>query len=306
MYRHLSDEIIMVRPAGFYANPNTAADNLYQKSSDESLESIQEKAVAEFDLLVEKLKDKGVKVNVINDVKEPTTPDCVFPNNWFSSHEDGTLVLYPMFAPQRRDESIKFLEQVKEIMKNKQPDRELKILDYRHYVDENKFLEGTGAMVIDRKSKVAYCCLSARADKEVFLKFCEDTNHKPVYFHAQQDGIPVYHTNVIMGIGEKLAIISLDSIVDENERKMVEQSLKESGNEILDISLDQVKEFLGNTMELQGKDRAVLAMSKVAYESLSDEQLKIIDKHADIVYSDTPTLEFYGGGSVRCTIAEVF
>ncbi len=306
MNRHVSDEIIMVRPAGFYANPNTAADNIYQQASDESLESIQTKAVEEFDSLAQKLKDKGVKVNIIHDVKDPTTPDCIFPNNWFSSHEDGTLVLYPMFAPQRRDESVKFFEQVKTIMKNKQPNRELRIIDYRPYVNEEKYLEGTGAMVIDRKVKIAYCCLSARANKEVFLKFCEDTNHKPVFFFGEQDGLPVYHTNVIMGIGEKLAIICLDSIANAEERKLVETSLRDSDNEILDISLDQVKHFLGNNMELKGKDRNVLAMSKVAYDSLTDKQLKIIDKYADIVYSDIPTIEFYGGGSVRCTMAEVF
>lgn len=306
MNRHVSDEIIMVRPAGFYANPNTAADNIYQQSSEESLASIQAKAVAEFDILAQKLMDKGVKVNVIQDVVEPTTPDCVFPNNWFSSHEDGTLVLYPMFAIQRRDESIKFLDQVKTIMKNKQPDRKIKIVDYRDYVDQEKYLEGTGAMVIDRKAKVAYCCLSARADKEVFLKFCEDTGHKPVYFVAKQDDLPVYHTNVIMGIGEKLAIICLDTITNPEERAHVVASLKAAGNEILDITLDQVKQFLGNNMELKGAKRNVLAMSKVAFESLTKEQLAIIDQHADIVYSDIPTLEFYGGGSVRCTIAEVF
>lgn len=306
MYKHTTDEVIMVRPAGFYANPNTAADNIYQQESDESLEIIQKKAVAEFDILVEKLKAKGIKVNVLEDVKEPSTPDCVFPNNWFSSHEDGALVVYPMFAPQRRLESGKFLEQVKEIMEKREPNRELKIYDYRDYVEQEKYLEGTGAMVIDRKTKTAYCCLSARANEEVFLKFCEDTGHTPVTFHGVQDGVPVYHTNVIMGIGEKLAIICLDSIAYPDERVKVEKSLRDSGNEILDISLNQVKEFLGNNLELKGAERNVIAMSTVAYNSLTDEQLKIIDKYADIVHSDIPTIEFYGGGSVRCTIAEIF
>lgn len=306
MYKHVSDEIIMVRPAGFYANPNTAADNIYQQESDESLESIQAKAVAEFDLLVSKLQEKGVKVNVIEDVKEPTTPDCIFPNNWFSCHEDGTLVLYPMFAPQRRDESIKFFEQVKTIMKSKQPDRELKIVDYRQDVEQEKYLEGTGAMVLDRKAKVAYCCLSARANKEVFLKFCKDNQYKPVYFVAKQYGLSVYHTNVIMGIGEKLAIVCLDSIVDKKERELVVTQLKDSGNEILDITLDQVKHFLGNNIELKGQERNVILMSKVAFDSLSQDQLTIINQYADIVHSDIPTIEYYGGGSARCCVAEVF
>lgn len=306
MYKHVSDEVIMIRPAGFYANPNTAADNIYQQESDESLDIIQRKAVIEFDDLVKKLEAKGIKVNVIEDIKEPSTPDCIFPNNWFSSHEDGFLVIYPMFAPQRRLESGKFLKKVETIMKNREPNRDLKVLDYRDYVEQEKYLEGTGAMVIDRKTKTAYCCLSARANEEVFLKFCQDTNHTPITFHGVQDDMPVYHTNVIMGIGEKLAIICLDSIANADERLKVENSLRESGNEILDISLEQVKEFLGNNLELKGKERNILAMSTVAYNSLTDEQLKIIDKYADIVHSDIPTIEFYGGGSVRCTIAEIF
>lgn len=306
MNLHVSNEVIMVRPAGFYANPNTAADNIYQQASDESLEIINEKAVKEFNELVLKLEDKGIKVNILEDIKEPSTPDCIFPNNWFSSHEDGSFVLYPMFAIQRRLESIKFVDQVKKIMQDKNNNREIVEYDYRDYVNQDMYLEGTGAMVIDRKVKVAYCCISARANKEVFLKYCEDTGHTPVMFSGLQDGIPVYHTNVIMGIGEKLAIICLDAIVDKEERNKVEQSLKDAGNEILDISLEQVKEFLGNNLELKGKDRNVIAMSTRAFNSLSDKQLEIIDKHADIVHSDIHTIEYYGGGSVRCTIAEVF
>ena len=307
MFKHTTNSVIMVRPAGFYANPDTADDNVYQNSSDESLESIQAKALAEFDNVVELLKKEGIDVNVIQDVKEPSTPDCIFPNNWFSSHEGDTLVIYSMFSQARRYEMEKFKRQVEEILLRKNDNRLLSVLDYSYATKRNIFLEGTGAMVIDRKNKVAYCSVSKRADKELFYHFCKDTGHTPVTFSAMQDDQPIYHTNVLMGIGEELTLICLDTIVDENERKMVKESLENGGNTIVELSLDQVKNFLGNNIELKAKEgKNILAISTTAYNSLCAEQIKIIEEKLKIFHAPIDTIEYYGGGSMRCMIAEIF
>lgn len=307
MYKHNTDEVIMIRPAQFYGNEETAVNNAYQNTSDESVDSIQTKALKEFDNLVTMLEAKGIIVNVLQDTAEPSTPDSIFPNNWFSSHEGGTMVIYPMFAENRQAEIAKFKDKTMNIIKNKQTTKKpFKVIDYSmNNVDEIR-LEGTGAMVIDRKAKVAYCCLSPRADKELFVEFCNTTNHTPVFFSAEQDGMPIYHTNVIMGISEKYAVVCLESITDEAERKMVKESLEKSGNEIVDITLAQVKEFLGNNLELKGKDGHILCMSDVAYNALTAEQKSIIEKHSEILHAPIETIEFYGGGSVRCMLAEIF
>lgn len=307
MFKHNTDEVVMIRPAQFYGNEETAVNNVYQNTSDEAHDSIQTKALKEFDNLVEMLEAKGIKVNVLQDTLEPSTPDSIFPNNWFSTHEGGTMVLYPMFAENRQAEIAKFKDTVIDIAKNKVDKKEIfKVIDYSSNNEREIRLEGTGAMVIDRKVKVAYCCLSQRADKELFEEFCTRTGHTPVYFSASQDGMPVYHTNVIMGISEKYAVVCLESITDEAERKMVKESLEKSGNEVIDITLGQVKEFLGNNLELMGKDGNLLCMSDTAYKSLTEEQKQIIEKHAEILHAPIDTIEFYGGGSVRCMIAEIF
>ena len=307
MYQHTTDEVVMVRPAAFFANPETAADNVYQQSSDEKLEVIQTKALKEFDDLVTILRAEGLKVNVLQDIVLPSTPDSIFPNNWFSSHEGATMIVYPMFPKFRRDEAGKFQNSIAQIAQKKAKKGEFfRVIDYSYNTEIEKYLEGTGAMVIDRKNKVAYCCISQRADKELFEKFCKDTGHEAVSFHAQQDGKPVYHTNVIMGIGQENAIICLDAIVDKKEREMVENKLKSGGNIIVEITLEQVKQFLGNNLELKGKNGNILTMSEVAYKALTTEQIKMIEKSTKIVYAPIETIEFYGGGSVRCMIAEIF
>lgn len=307
MNRHTTDEVVMIRPVAFMYNPITAQTNLYQQTDDTDPEVVQAEALKEFHSLVEALENKGVKVHVLEDTPEPSTPDSIFPNNWFSTHEGGTMVVYPMFTENRQSEIQKFRADVEKIASQSQKDEKLfTIIDYSRNRDRQQILEGTGSMVIDRKNKVAYCVLSPRADKELFLRFCEDTGHEPVYFQAFQDGVPIYHTNVLMGIGGKNAIICLDAIADEDRKKVVD-SLKKDGNNIIDISLDQVKHFLGNTLELKGKDgNNFIVMSEDAYKSLTTEQKEQIERSTDIVHVDIRHIEFYGGGSVRCMIAEIF
>lgn len=307
MYKHSTDEVVMIKPAGFMFNAETAVNNQYQNQDDKDPKVVQERALKEFNNLVSMLEERGVKVNVLEDTVSPSTPDSIFPNNWFSTHEGGTMVIYPMFAENRRLEITKFRDQVEKIAIEKQKDEEFfTIIDYSKNDVRNKILEGTGSMVIDRKNKVAYCTLSPRADKDMFVKFCEETGHEPVFFTAYQDGAPIYHTNVLMGIGEENVLICLESIAEE-DRERVKESLIKGGNNIVDITLDQVKAFLGNTLELKGKDgKNFIAMSEVAYQALTPEQKEQIEKSTEILHADIGTIEFYGGGSVRCMIAEIF
>ncbi len=307
MYKHTTDEVVMIKPVGFMYNPVTAVTNLYQRSDDKDPSIVQEAALKEFNSLVTALEEKGVTVHVLEDTPEPSTPDSIFPNNWFSTHEGGTMAVYPMFTDNRQAEIGKFRATVEEIASRKQKDEALfTIYDYSRNKERGQILEGTGSMVIDRKNKVAYCVLSPRANKELFIKFCEDTGHEPVYFRAFQDGAPIYHTNVLMGIGGDNVIICLGAIAEE-DRERVAESLKKGGNHIIDITPEQVKNFLGNTLELKGGDgKNFIAMSDVAYASLTPEQKEQIEQSTEIVHVDIENIEFYGGGSVRCMIAEIF
>lgn len=303
--KQTTDEVIMIRPGQFYMNPETAIDNAYQNDSDEAIEDIQAKALIEFDNLVANLRDEGIKVNVIEDNKQPSTPDSIFPNNWFSTHEDGSVIIYPMLAKNRQEEVGKFEDAIIDIIRKKDPTRRIKVSDYRNYLNSQQYLEGTGAMVLDRQYKIIYCSLSQRADEQLVSKLAEDINHKLVTFHANQDNIPVYHTNVVMGIGENIALVALD-LIDEDERVKVKASLENTGKQIIEISGEQVKNFLGNTLELKGSEGPILVMSLTAYNSLKESQKNEIEKYVKIVPTDISTIEYYGGGSVRCTIAEVF
>lgn len=301
----LTNKVLMVRPIAFTYNEETAKDNLYQKNDHKDGKELQDKAVVEFDSLVEKLRAASIEVLIIQDTKEPHTPDSIFPNNWFSTHKDGILVLYPMYAENRRlERTPKILDFVK--------DREaLKIIDLTENEKKGRILEGTGSMCLDRKNKIAYASLSKRTNKELFEEFCKMMNYKPISFSGKQtingEQSPIYHTNVLMTIGEEYVLIFLDSIVDEKEKEIVRKSILDSGKELIEITEEQTNHFLGNALELRKKDGSkVLVMSKSANDILRDDQRKIIEKSAEIVYSDIPTIERYGGGSVRCMIAEFF
>lgn len=303
MNNQITNKIVMVRPALFFFNKETAVNNHYQHFDDEKVENINEKALKEFDTLAKKISEKGVEVNIIQDTLDISTPDSIFPNNWFSSHQEGLLFFYPMFAENRRQELEKFRNKMYDIVGRKS----LKIIDYSLQTKDNIFLEGTGSIVLDRKNKKAYCSLSQRSNEKLFKKFCEEIKYKPVVFRAFQDGYPVYHTNVLMSIGENRAIICLQAITDKNEREIVKKELEESKKEIIEISLEQVKNFLGNTLELIGKDKKrFVVMSETAYKSLTEEQKNKILKDTEILYSNVETIEYYGGGSARCMIGEIF
>ncbi len=303
-----TNSVLMIRPVAFRMNEQTAVNNYYQKVLDNlSPETVNTKAQQEFDTFVKKLRTVGIDVTVVDDTQSPDTPDSVFPNNWISFHENGDAVLYPMFAEnrrlERREEILDLLEdngfQVNDIM------------DYTSAEEDHFYLEGTGSIILDRENQKAYCALSPRADEELFIEFCEDFEYAPIIFEAYQtinnERKLIYHTNVMMSIGDTFAVICPESIDDKKERKMVIDSLKADGKEIISITEAQVNNFAGNMLELKGSnDRRYLVMSTAAHQSLTKKQLAQIEEHVTIISSNLDTIEACGGGSARCMIAEIF
>jgi hypothetical protein len=307
MAKQVTNKVLMVRPAAFYFNVETAVNNFYQQKGNESEEVVQAKALKEFDALVEKMKAVGIQVDVCQDTREPYTPDSIYPNNWFVSESGGKLFLCPMFAPDRRIERDKFLGKLVEDIDSE----EIEVVDYAFEEKAGKFLEGTGAIVLDRVNRKAFACISPRADVELFHKFCEKFNYQPIEFSAYQtvDGKRerIYHTNVMMAIGEQFAVVCLDSIDDLTEKKMMLAELRASGKTVIEITEDQVSSFAGNIIQVEGAEgKMYTMMSKTAYLALTPEQRDIISASTEIIFSDVATIESYGGGSVRCMIAEVF
>ena len=303
-----TNTILMIRPINFRMNEQTAVNNYYQKVLDNVLpETINAKAQQEFDTYVNKLRAIGVRVIVVNDSEVQDAPDSIFPNNWISFHENGNVGLYPMFAENRR------LERREDVllMLEEQGFEINQIVDYTDAEAEALFLEGTGSLLLDRVNRKAYCALSPRADEELFIEFCEDFEYTPVMFTAKQtiDGkrMAIYHTNVMMCLGETFAVVCLASIDDKKERKNVIKHLKEDGKEIIDITEAQVNNFAGNMLQVKGKDdKLYLVMSQAAYSSLTKGQINILEKHCEILSSSLDIIEACGGGSARCMMAEVF
>ena len=305
MENYKTGKILMVRPICFGYNEETAVNNHYQKNSNKSDYEIQKNALIEFDNMVEKLRNTGIEVKILQDTKIPYTPDSIFPNNWFSTHSNNITILYPMFAKNRR---LERREDLYDFFENAQ---ELKILDYSNLENENIFLEGTGSLVLDRKNKKAYCSLSERANEKLLDIFCEDMGYKKMVFQSYQtinsERKLIYHTNVMMAIAENYAIICADAIDDISERENILKELKNDGKEIIYISEKQVENFLGNAIELKNKEgRSILVMSLRAFKSLELEQKNIIEKYSEILSVDVSTIEDHGGGSARCMIAELF
>lgn len=303
-----TNSILMIRPVAFRMNEQTSVNNYYQKVLDNlSPETVNAKAQDEFDAFVKKLRMVGVDVTVVEDSENPDTPDSIFPNNWISFHESGDVALYPMFAENRRKERR---EDVLDILEEK--GFEIKeIMDYTSAEEDNYFLEGTGSIVLDRENDKAYCALSPRADEELFIEFCEDFEYTPVIFEAFQtvngERKLIYHTNVMMCIGDTFAIICADCIDDKKERKMVLDSLRGDEKEVILINEDQVNNFAGNMLEVKGSDdRRYLVMSASAHKSLTKKQVAQIEEHVTILSSSLDTIEACGGGSARCMMAEVF
>ena len=303
-----TNSILMIRPINFRMNEQTAVNNYYQKVIDNLMpKTVNAKAQQEFDAFVEKLKSVGVNVIVVNDTEEFDTPDSIFPNNWVSFHENGDIGLYPMFAENRR------LERREDILETLEAEgfKINNIVDYTSAEEEHLFLEGTGSIVLDRVNRKAYCALSPRADEELFIEFCEDFEFMPVIFTANQtvngERKAIYHTNVMMCLGETFAVICLSSIDDKKERRNVIDHLKEHGKEIIDITEAQINNFAGNMLQVIGNNGIkYLVMSQAAHDSLTENQLEKLKKHSNILLSSLDTIEACGGGSARCMMAEVF
>lgn len=304
-----TNTVLMIRPVSFRMNEQTAVNNYYQKVIDGlTSESVNEKAQKEFDDFVSLLQNKGIDVVVVEDTKTPDTPDSIFPNNWISFHENGDVVLYPMFAENRR---LERREDIWDILEEKGFVVNEQITDYTSAEEDDIFLEGTGSLILDRENAKVYCALSPRADEELVIEFCEEMDMHPVIFEAYQtvdnSRKLIYHTNVMMCIGTTFAVICADAIDDKQERKLVINHLKEDGKEIIYITEEQVNNFAGNMLELKdSENKPYLVMSTQAYNSLQPDQIKALEKHAEILHSPLDTIEACGGGSARCMLAEVF
>ena len=306
--KQTTNSILMIRPVAFRMNEQTAVNNYYQKVLDNLLPAtVNAKAQEEFDAFVSKLRAVGVDVTVVDDTLNPDTPDSIFPNNWISFHESGDVALYPMFAenrrPERREDVLDILEDKGFVINE--------IMDYTSAEEDGFFLEGTGSILLDRENDKAYCALSPRADEELFIEFCEDFEYTPVIFEAFQtvngERKLIYHTNVMMCLGETFAVICADCIDDKKERKMVLDSLRGDEKEVILITEDQVNNFAGNMLEVKGaNDRRYLVMSTSAYKSLTKKQIAQIEEHVTILSSSLDTIEACGGGSARCMMAEIF
>lgn len=302
--QQITDHILMIRPAHFGYNEQTASNNAFQKQ-DNSLtdELIQELATAEFDELVSQLRRVGVEVLVVLDSEEPIKPDAVFPNNWVTFHDNGTIVTYPMYAPVRR------LERREEIIRHmKKVYRFDKRLQLESYEVHQQFLEGTGSLIIDRPNQLAYACISPRTDENLLHIYCKEMGYEAIAFSAvDAQGQAIYHTNVMMALGETFVVICLETIKNPKEKVLLLEKFEATQKEVINISLQQMMSFAGNMLQVRGKDgQAWLVMSEQAYDSLSKKQIETIKKHTHILYSYIGHIEKYGGGSVRCMMAEVF
>ena len=299
-----TDTVLMIEPAAFGFNAETAQNNYFQVNSENA--ETQNKALQEFNNFVEKLRSKGINVITMKDTLEPHTPDSIFPNNWISMHQDGTVVLYPMCAVNRRWERR---NDILEILKRNFSVKE--IIDFSAPENDGKFLEGTGSMIFDHDNKLAYGSVSLRLDEQLFREFCEKFGFTPVVFHSYQtannERLPIYHTNVMMCVADQFVVICLDCIDDETERVNVVNAIVNSGKEIIEISESQMQQFAGNMLQVQNSEgKKFLVMSQSAYQSLTPEQISNIEKYSEIIYSDLETIETNGGGSARCMLAEVF
>ena len=303
----LTDTILMIEPVAFGYNIETAVNNFFQQKENHQSEDIAGIAHAQFSNMVKLLQNSGIKVIVVKDTEYPPTPDSIFPNNWISFHKPSKVVLYPMFAPNRRQERRMDVILTVENETGKTYD----LLDYSDYELRNIFLEGTGSIVLDRINRIAYASLSQRTDKQLFEKYCKEMLFQPVSFHATQqvgqERLPIYHTNVMMCVGEELAVVCPETIQDENERHRLMKMLNETGKKIVEITEEQMHCFAGNMLQLKNKNgEKFMLMSLSAFNSLNNIQLEALKAENELIVPDITIIEKYGGGSVRCMVAEVF
>lgn len=292
--------LLLIRPAAFGYNAETAASNSFQQVAGQD---IQEKALAEFDAFLAELIRNEIQTEIFEDTAQPVKPDAVFPNNWFSAHENGVLILYPMHAPNRRTERR---ADIIEKLKTKYQYRT--VHDFSSYEKEGKFLEGTGSIVFDHRQQIAYAALSARTDRDVLLEICEKLGYLPLVFHTNdRNGKAIYHTNVMLAIHEKAAVVCLDCIPDPSDKRTVRHMLEISGKKILEITLQQMESFAGNMLFVKNKnaeDKVIL--SERAWLSLDQKQQTALSEIAVPVFSKLNAIETCGGGSARCMLAELF
>jgi hypothetical protein len=295
-----TSHILMIRPVRFGYNAETAVNNAFQLQTTQ--EGVQEKALEEFDNFINKLRAAGVDVTVMDDTTDPHTPDSIFPNNWVSFHEDGTVFLYPMFAINRRlERKPGVLQSLSERFDVK------KINDLSTFEADDKFLEGTGSMVLDRDNKIAYACLSPRTDTTVLQTYAAASGYAVVSFGAtDSNGVDIYHTNVMMCVADAYVVICMDAIPDAIENATVKTAIQKTGKQLIEISLDQMNRFAGNMLQVHNnKGEKILVMSTQAYRSLSAEQINQLETYNPIVHASLDTIEQNGGGSARCMMAEV-
>ena len=300
MYAQTTNKLIMIRPAAFGYNAQTALSNAFQRNA--KTKGIHEKALLEFDNMVQKMRANGIFVDLFQDTKNHTKPDAIFPNNWMSLHHDGTLVLYPMLAINRR------LERRTDILERLGSSYSIKrIVDFTDSETEGRFLEGTGSIVFDHTNRIAYGCLSPRTNETLLAELCSVLNYRPVTFHAYDTtGKPIYHTNVLMAIGHKWVVCCLEA-VESTERKMLEHHFLKNGLEIIPISIMQMEHFAGNLLEVfNSENKPYILLSQTAYDSLDETQKMKLESYAALLPFAIPTIEHIGGGSVRCMLAENF
>jgi hypothetical protein len=296
-----TSHLLMIRPVRFGFNAQTAVNNAFQVA-DANQQEVEKKAIAEFDGFVEKLRNADVDVTVVEDTPEPHTPDSLFPNNWISFHSNGTIVLYPMFAENRR---LERKPTVLAAIKNKFLIQQTE--DMSVYENKQLYLEGTGSMVLDRDNRLAYACLSPRTNRQVLEDFCTRMNYTPVVFNSMDEkSQPIYHTNVMMCVADRYVVICLESIPDEKEKNNVIEKIKGSGKSIISIRLSQMNHFAGNMLQIENSSgEKILVMSSQAYESLSPDQINELSGFNTILHSSLHTIESNGGGSARCMMAEI-
>ena len=299
-----TNSILMVRPSTFGFNSETANTNAFQRElQNHTVSEIHDKALAEFDNFVKLLRENGINVIVIDDTEAPAKPDAIFPNNWITFHRNGTVTLYPLHAPNRR------LERRQDVIETLKQNFEVKkVVDFSQHENNNKYLEGTGSMVLDHENRFVYACLSPRTDADLLEDFCQHFGYQPIVFHAyDHKGSLVYHTNVILCIGHRFAVLCAAAIHDEQDRKFVINTLTRTGHEVIEITEEQLRQYAGNMLEVKDKEgQHYMVMSEQALKSLEPTQVQALEKYARLLAPPISTIEYIGGGSARCMMAEIF
>lgn len=302
--KQTTSHILMVRPANFGFNEETAVSNAFQKlDNNHDATQIRDLAIAEFDAMVKKLRTKNIQVLVIEDSAQPEKPDAVFPNNWISTQDGGTIYTYPMESPTRR---LEYRPNILDLIGEKYFVNA--IFDFSDRADEEIFLEGTGSMILDRKEKIVYACTSPRTNEKLLNQWCKVSGYKPFVFQATDEaGQAIYHTNVLMGLGTSYVVICLEAVKSPSQRRLIVESFRNTDKDIIEISHKQMMQFAGNVLEVEDANGNLhLLLSQTAFDSLEEDQKKRISKHANLLPFEIPTIEKSGGGSVRCMVAELF